>query len=37
MSIADRYRGYFRIKKEFKRMFKDIDKAIELFFEKRSN
>jgi len=37
MSIADKYRGYFRIKKEFKEMFKDVDKAIEPFLEKRSH
>ena len=34
MSMADKYRGYFRIKKEFKEMFKYVDKAIELFSRK---
>ncbi len=34
MSVADRYRGYFRIRKKFKEIFKDIDKAIELFSRK---
>jgi len=34
MSVADRYRGHFRIKKKFKEIFKDIDKVIELFSKK---
>nr|MDO8045530.1 hypothetical protein [Candidatus Baldrarchaeota archaeon] len=34
MSVADRYRGHFRIKKKFKEIFKDVDKVIELFSKK---
>ena len=34
MSVADRYRGHFRIKKKFKEIFKDVDKVIVLFSKK---
>jgi len=35
-SVADKYRGCFKVKKEFKELLRDVDEAIKLFSRKEA-